>query len=120
MNNNEYLALIDEIKVKIRNAQYRAVLAANSELVALYWNIGKMINQHSVWGNKFIDNLARDIKLDFPNTTGYSVRNLKYMAKFARIFSDFEIVQAALAQLSWYHNIALMDKVIARKIARKI
>ena len=56
-------------------------------------------------------NLARDIKLDFPDITGYSVRNLKYMAKFAKLFPSLEIVQATLAQITWYHNIALMDKV---------
>ena len=111
MNNTEYLKIIDNIRLKIRAAQHKAVLAANSELVTLYWNIGTDINEHAVWGNKFIENLARDIKLDFPNATGYSVRNLKYMAKFAKLFPDLEIVQAALAQITWYHNIALMDKV---------
>lgn len=49
--------------------------------------------------------------MEFPQSTGYSVRNLKYMAKFARMFPDKEFVQAALAQITWYHNIALMDKV---------
>ena len=49
--------------------------------------------------------------LEFPQTTGYSVRNLKYMAKFAQLFPDAEFVQASLAQITWYHNIALMDKV---------
>ena len=53
----------------------------------------------------------RTIKLEFPQTTGYSVRNLKYMAKFAQLFPDAEFVQASLAQITWYHNIALMDKV---------
>jgi predicted nuclease of restriction endonuclease-like (RecB) superfamily len=111
MNNAEYIKIIDDIRLKIKAAQHRAVLAANSELIMHYWSIGAVINEHSVWGSKFIENLARDIKFDFPNATGYSVRNLKYMAKFARLFPDPEIVQAALAQITWYHNIALMDKV---------
>jgi predicted nuclease of restriction endonuclease-like (RecB) superfamily len=111
MNSVEYLKIIDDIRVKIKAAQHKAVLAANSELVTLYWNIGTVINKHAVWGNKFIENIARDIKLDFPSTTGYSVRNLKYMAKFAKLFPDPEIVQATLAQITWYHNMALMDKV---------
>ena len=111
MNNTEYLKVIGDIRLKIRTAQHKAVLAANSELIVLYWNIGTVINKHSVWGNKFIENLARDIKLDFPNATGFSVRNLKYMAKFAKMFPEFGIVQAALAQISWYHHMALMNKV---------
>ena len=111
INNTEYLKIIDDIRLKIKTSQHKAVLAANSELITLYWNIGVTINKHSVWGNKFIENLARDIKLDFPNATGFSVRNLKYMAKFAKLFPDLEIVQAALAQITWYHNMALMDKI---------
>lgn len=111
MNQAEYLETISAIKSEIKGAQYRAVLGANRELIMLYWRIGQVINAHKTWGNKFVENLAADIKLEFPNATGYSVRNLKYMAKFAAVFREDEIVQAALAQISWYHNIALMDKV---------
>jgi predicted nuclease of restriction endonuclease-like (RecB) superfamily len=110
INKPEYIKIINDIRTKIRAAQHKAIAAANAELVALYWNIGAAIIEHAVWGNKFVENLARDIKLEFPNATGYSVRNLKYMAKFAKLFPNFEIVQATLAQITWYHNIALMDK----------
>ena len=111
INDNDYLSVATEIKARIRQAQHRVALSANKELIELYWNIGVIINANSVWGNKFVDNLARDIKLDFPNVTGYSVRNLKYMAKFAKIFPDFEIVQRTLAQIPWRYNTALMDKI---------
>ena len=100
MNNAEYLKIVDNIRLRIKTAQYKAVLAANSELIVLYWNIGVIINEHRVWGNKFIENLARDIKRDFPDARGYSVRNLKYMAQFARLFPDFAIVQATPAQFT--------------------
>ena len=111
MNNNEYLDLVQNIKREIQHAQYKAALRVNKELIGLYYNIGQLINEHKTWGSKFIENLAADIKLSFPDAKGYSVRNLKYMAKFALRFPDFEIVQAALAQITWYHHIALMDKV---------
>ena len=111
INNNEYLSVVDDIKARIRAAQRRVLLAANGELFALYWNIGKVINENSAWGNKFVENLARDIKLDFPDAKGYSVRNLKYMAKFAKTFPDVEIVQSLTAQLTWTHSNALLDKV---------
>ena len=55
--------------------------------------------------------IPKDIKLAYPNSTGYSVRNLKYMAKFAVMFPDEKFVQEVLAQITWYHNITLMDKV---------
>ncbi|TWH60309.1 putative nuclease of restriction endonuclease-like (RecB) superfamily [Desulfitobacterium sp. LBE] len=110
-NNSDYFKICSDIKNQIRSAQHRAIIGANRELITLYWNIGNVINANSKWGNKFIENLARDIKLDFPDTTGFSVRNLKYMAKFSSLYSDIEFVQTVSAQLSWSHNVALLDKV---------
>ena len=77
-------------------------------MILLYYNIGKVINENKTWGNKFIDNLAEDIKLSYPDSTDYSVRNLKYMAGFAETYPDEEIVQQVLAQLTRYHYIALL------------
>jgi predicted nuclease of restriction endonuclease-like (RecB) superfamily len=111
LNDNAYFEVVETVKQQIKAAQYRAMLAANSEMLLLYWNIGNTINEKAVWGNKFIENLSKEIKLEFPSATGYSVRNLKYMAKFARLFPDIEIVQRSVAQIPWRHNIALMDKV---------
>jgi predicted nuclease of restriction endonuclease-like (RecB) superfamily len=111
INNSEYFQILEDIKAQIKNAQYRAALGANSEQIKLYWSIGKIIIENSKWGNKFIDNLAHDIKTDFPDSTGYSVRNLKYMRKFAALFDDNQIVQVPLAQLTWYHLQLLMDKI---------
>jgi predicted nuclease of restriction endonuclease-like (RecB) superfamily len=111
MNNAEYLKIITGIKSRIHEAQHRAVLAANSELITLNWHIGKTINEHSSWGSKLINNLARDIRLEFPTAKGYSVRNLKYMVKFAKTYPDFKFVQTVSAQISWSHNTVLLDKV---------
>lgn len=111
MNSSEYLSIVDSIKREITDAQYRAAVHVNADLLLLYYDIGCIINEHKSWGNKFIDNLASDIHMAFPESKGYSVRNLKYMSKFAARFSDREFVQAALAQITWYHHIALMDKV---------
>lgn len=111
INDNQYLSVIESIKTEISKAQYNAALQVNKELTLLYYHIGRIINEHKSWGNKFIDNLAKDIKIAYPNSTGYSVRNLKYMAKFAAEYPNEQIVQEVLAQITWYHNIALMDKV---------
>ena len=83
----------------------------NKELIFMYWHIGKIILENVQWGNKFIDNLSIDLKLEFPNINGFSVRNLKYMRKIAEEYPDFEFVQEVLAQITWYHNIILMDKI---------
>ena len=76
----------------------------------LYYHIGNIINEHKTWGNKFIDNLAKDIKIAYPDSTGYSIRNLKYMAKLAAEY-DEEFVQQAVAQIPWGHNVVLLDKI---------
>lgn len=86
MNTSEYLSIIENIKSEIKAAQYRAAVHANVDMLLLYHDIGCVINEHKSWGNKFIDNLATDIRIAFPESKGYSVRNLKYMAKFAEIY----------------------------------
>lgn len=105
MNDSEYIDVINRVKAKITQARYQAAVSVNRELILLYYHIGKVINEHKQWGNKFIENLATDIKLAFPEATGYSVRNLKYMAKLAETYDDENFVQQAVAQIPWGHNI---------------
>ena len=64
-------------------------------------------NAHKTWGNKFIENLSRDLRTEYPDAKGLSVRNLKYMAKFTSAYPDDEFVQTVSAQISWSHNIAI-------------
>lgn len=109
--NNKYKEIFENIKDEILKSQYKAMQVVNKELIYMYWHIGKIILENSEWGNKFIDNLSIDLKLEFPNITGFSVRNLKYMRKLAEDYPDFEFVQEVLAQITWYHNIILMDKI---------
>ena len=111
MNTPEYISIVENIKHEITAAQYRAAVHVNADLLLLYHSIGCIINDHKSWGNKFIDNLATDIKMSFLESKGYSVRNLKYMAKFAEAYPDREFVQQVVAQIPWGHNIILMDKV---------
>ena len=74
----------------------------------MYWNIGKIILKNSKWGNKFIDNLSIDLKLEFPNINGFSIRNLKNMKKFAEEYPDFEFVQSITAPITWTHNCSII------------
>ena len=86
---NKYKEIFENVKNEILKSQYKAMQVVNKELIFMYWNIGKIILANSEWGNKFIDNLSIDLKLEFPNSTGFSVRNLKYMRKFAEEYNDF-------------------------------
>jgi predicted nuclease of restriction endonuclease-like (RecB) superfamily len=95
-------------------AQVKAALAVNRELVLLYWEIGQQIlesQRREGWGAKVIDRLSNDLRKDFPEATGFSPRNLKYMRAFAEAWPDKAFVQEALAQITWYHNITILDKV---------
>ena len=80
----------------------------------LYWQIGCDIlkrQQAEGWGTKVVAQLARDLKREFPGMKGFSRSNLMYMRAFAEAWPDESIVQAALGQITWYHNIALLEKL---------
>jgi predicted nuclease of restriction endonuclease-like (RecB) superfamily len=116
-----YAAWLTELKARIHTAQQRATLAVNRELVLLYWQIGRDILARQAeqgWGAKVIERLAEDLRLAFPEMKGFSPRNLKYMRAFAQAWPDEAIVQEALAQLPWYHHLALLDKLPDSEIRR--
>lgn len=109
-----YSDWLSELKLRIHTAQQRATLAVNRELVLLYWQMGNDILTRQAeqgWGSKVIDRLAQDLRAAFPKMKGFSPRNLKYMRSFAEAWPDAEFVQGVLAQLPWYHQIALLDKL---------
>ncbi|MCY7284957.1 MAG: PDDEXK nuclease domain-containing protein [Cyanobacteria bacterium CAN_BIN43] len=102
------------LKERIRSTQVKAALAVNQELVLLYWQIGREIlqrQQEEGWGAKVVDRLARDLKIEFPEMTGFSPRNLKYMRAFAEAYPDEAIVHQLGAQIPWKHNCAVLDKL---------
>ena len=108
MIEKSYVTVVESIKKQIRSAQHRAILNANKEMLILYWNIGKVINENSTWGSKFLNKLSTEISNEFPSAKGFSVRNLKNMARFYREYPDIEIVQSVTAQITWTHNIEIL------------
>jgi predicted nuclease of restriction endonuclease-like (RecB) superfamily len=109
-----YETFLVEVKKRVQIAQIRAVLAVNSEMVLLYWHIGHDISQRMQehgWGTKIVDRLSTDLRREFPSVQGFSPRNLRYMRSFAETWIDESILQAVLAKLTWYHNIALLEKL---------
>ena len=110
----DYVDWLSALKSHIHLAQQRASLAVNRELVLLYWQIGRDILERQSrqgWGSKIIDRLAHDLRIAFPGMKGFSPRNLKYMRAFAQAWPDAPFVQEVLAQLPWYHQLALLDKL---------
>jgi predicted nuclease of restriction endonuclease-like (RecB) superfamily len=109
-----YADWLADLKTRIHSAQQRATLAVNRELVLLYWQIGRDILARQAaqgWGAKVIERLAQDLRTAFPDMKGFSPPNLKYMRAFAEAWPDTEFVQEVLAQLPWYHQLALLDKL---------
>ena len=100
MINKNYINVVESIKEQIRSAQHKAILNANKQMLILNWNIGKVINENSTWGSKFLSKLSSEITNEFPAAKGFSVRNLKNMARFYREYPEIEIVQTLSAQIT--------------------
>lgn len=109
-----YPAFLTDLKQRISTARLRASLSVNRELVLLYWNIGREIlsrQQNEGWGAKITDRLSADLRRAFPEMTGFSSRNLRYMRTFAAAWPDAPIGQQVAAQLPWGHIMVLLDAV---------
>ena len=105
-----YFDVLENVKKCITSSQYRVMTSANVERNILYWNIGKVILEYSKWGNKFVENLSKDLKIEYPDSTGYTVRNLNYMKQFAMRISNEEILHQVGAKISWKAIKLLIDK----------
>ena len=115
ITSNEYLQAVQEINDYVNQAKYRASVSVNSEVLKTNLFIGSVIIRNSEWGNKFVDNLSKDMRLKYPGAKGYSVRNLKYMKKFAQIFSEDDLDKYGLARITWSHHQVLMSKVSSKE-----
>jgi predicted nuclease of restriction endonuclease-like (RecB) superfamily len=112
----DYPVWLAELKLRIQSAQQRASLSVNREIVLLYWQIGRDIldrQDREGWGAKVIERLAQDLRSAFPDMKGFSRANLMYMRAFAEAWPDAAIVQQAVGQLPWGHNLVLLTKLKA-------
>lgn len=114
LQTSEYKSFLNDLKLRIRTSQVKAALAINKELVLLYWSIGQDIltkQEELGWGAKVIDQLSDDLREEFPEIKGFSKRNLKYMRSFADAYPEEEFVQQAAAQIPWFHNCTILEKI---------
>ena len=115
----DYAVWLQSLKEQIRSSRIKASLAVNRELVLLYWRLGREIlarKSTEGWGTKVNEQLARDLRSEFPDMRGLSARNLVYMQTLAREWSDEAIAQQLVAQLPWGHNCLLLDKLSDRAV----
>ena len=98
---NQYLQAVEEINDYVNQAKCRASVSVNSEIMKTNIFIGNVIIRNSEWGNKFVENLSKDMKMRFPSAKGYSVRNLKYMKKFAQTFTEDDVDEYGLGRITF-------------------
>jgi predicted nuclease of restriction endonuclease-like (RecB) superfamily len=114
-----YDAFLHDLKHRIQTAQVKAALSVNREMILLYWSIGRDIlarQESEGWGSKVIERLAKDLRNEFPQMTGLSRTNLLYMRAFAEAYPDESIVQQAVGQIPWGHNVRILDMVKDQKL----
>ncbi len=109
----DYKDLLDALKKRVRDARQTARRTVNTQLIELYWSIGKTVlerQQVEQWGSGVMGRLAEDLRAEFPEMKGLSRSNLFYMRGFAAAWPD-SIVQQAVGQLPWGHITVLLDKL---------
>ncbi len=108
-----YKEFLIEIKEKIYQSQYDALRKVNKALIQLYWEIGKSIverQQKHKWGKSVVERLAEDLQKEFAGVQGYSSRNLWYMKNFYEQYKGNKKLQPLVAEISWSHNMVIMEK----------
>lgn len=110
---DDYDALLAEVKERVRSAQYAALKSVNKELVALYRDIGRLIVSRQAdadHGTAIAEQLAADLRREFPGVSGYSRRNVFYMREFYLAYRDLPKVQPLVAQIGWSHNLTILQR----------
>lgn len=114
-----YKKFITELKQRVRATQFRAVRAANIEVLRLHWSVGRDIldrQKNEGWGARVVDQISADMRREFPGQRGWSRRNLLYMRKVAEVWpTEAEFVHQPGAQLPWRHVTVLADKLRTRE-----
>ena len=109
---NAQKEFIIEIKNKIRNAQYEALKAINTQLIQLYWELGKAIaeKQTEGWGKAIVPTLSKELQKEFPNIGGFSTTNLWYMVQFYTQYNEDANLQPLVGEISWSKHLVIMSK----------
>ena len=109
----DYAQLLAEVKERVRSAQYAALKAVNTELVGLYWDLGRMIverQEQAGWGKGVVERPSQDLRREFPGVAGFSVQNLWYMRQFHMEYREHEKLQPLVGEVAWAHNLVIMSK----------
>lgn len=115
LNKSEFVLWVNELKSKIHEAKRKVAFSITSQLLELYWEIGKDIcvkQQTSNWGNSLIEQIAAELKLEFPEMKGFSRRNLYAIKQWYSFYSlKYQFVPQCVAQIPWGHNRLIITKI---------
>lgn len=108
-----YTPFFDEIKNKIRSAQYVALREVNIQLIQLYWEIGKSISEKQKlgWGKGVVKRLSEELLREFPKSSGWSASNLWLMAQFYNNYRQIENLVPLVREIPWTHNVIILKRV---------
>lgn len=109
-----YIEVLNEIKESVLHSRIKTIQTVNSELVKLYWNIGKLIVERQYelgWGKAVVDRLANDLQKELPNKKGFSSRNLWDMRRLYERYQSEPKLRQLVAEIPWGHNLLIMNKV---------
>lgn len=123
-SDKEYKTWLSDLKLRIRQSQLKAAVKVNTELINLYWSMGKDIvekQEKAKWGDRLIKQLSADLKKEFPDMKGFSERNIKYIRQWYLFYNQedrigqqavaqLELVQQLVAQIPWGHNLTIISK----------
>ena len=109
---NNYLEWLGDIKQRILSAQYEAMKTVNTTVINLYWEIGRSIaeKQANGWGKSVVEQLSKDIQIEFPGIKGFGTSNLWYMSQFYVEYSSDKNLQPLVGEISWAKHLAIMTK----------
>jgi predicted nuclease of restriction endonuclease-like (RecB) superfamily len=110
----EYSSFLEELKARIQSAQIKAALSINQQLLALYWDLGKLIVERlrtSGWGEAIVEQLSKDLSAAFPDLKGFSRTNLYAMRQWYLFYGQGETVPQVVGQIPWGHNRLILDKI---------
>jgi predicted nuclease of restriction endonuclease-like (RecB) superfamily len=122
IKHSEYCDWLRDLKQQIKTGQIKAALSVNSQMITLYWDLGRQIaekQEKSQWGSGFIEQLSKDLKEEFPEMTGLSYDNLRYAKRFYLFYA--QISEQAVPKLQQIDNKEnIKSEQIVAQVAQQI
>jgi predicted nuclease of restriction endonuclease-like (RecB) superfamily len=119
----DYAAFLDSLKSRVRQAQTKAMLSVNRELIQLYWDIGRQIalrQEQEGWGKSVVDRLAGDIQKAFPGIGGFSASNVSRMRAFFLAYRSSEISAQPVPKLAGKKLAQPVPKLTSEKVPQSV